>query len=84
MESIKKLLESKSGFNKVAEYKINIKTIVFWASPGGLVIKFGALHLSGPGLVPGCRPTPLICQWPCFGGGSHRKRRRLAAGVSSG
>ena len=28
--------------------------------PRGLVVKFGSLHRSGPGLVPGCRVTPLI------------------------
>ena len=55
------------------------------ARPGGLVVKFAALCFGNPGLVPGCKPTPLVCQWPCCGGGSHTKKRgRLAADVSSG
>ena len=31
-----------------------------WASPSGLVVKFGALCFSIPGSVPGRRPTPLV------------------------
>ena len=48
-------------------------------SPGGVVVKFGVLHFGGQH---GC--IPLICQWPCCGSGSHTKRGRLAADVSSG
>ena len=59
-------------------------THIFRASPGGLVVKFGMLRFGGLGSVPGHRPTPLICQWPCCGFGSHTKRGRLAAGVNSG
>ena len=29
------------------------------------------------------RPTPVVCQWPCAGGGSPTKRGRLAVDVSS-
>ena len=29
-------------------------------SPGGLVVKIGTLWFGGPGLVPGCRPIPLV------------------------
>ena len=32
----------------------------FWASPGGLVVKFGTLHFSSLGSVPRCRPAPLV------------------------
>ena len=30
------------------------------ASLGGLVVKFGVLCFGGPGVVPRCRPTPLV------------------------
>ena len=53
-------------------------------SLGSLVVKFGMLHFSRPGSVPGGGPTLLVCQWPCCGGGSHTKRGRLAVDVSSG
>ena len=52
------------------------------ASPSGLVVKFGTFYLSNPGLVPRRGPTPLICQWPCYGVGSRTKRGRLTADVS--
>ena len=55
-----------------------------WASPSGLVVKFGVFHFGGPGSVPECGPTPLIHQWPCCGDGSPTKRGRWAADVSSG
>ena len=35
-----------------------IKIMNTRVSPGGLVIKFGVLHLGGSGSVPGHRPTP--------------------------
>ena len=44
------------------------------ASPGGLLVKFRVLHFSGPGLVPGRKPVPLVWQWPCCGGSSDRKK----------
>ena len=54
------------------------------ASPGGLVVNFGTHCFGSPSLVPGCRPTPLICQWPGCGSGRHTKRGRLVTDVSSG
>ena len=33
---------------------------LFGGRPGCLVVKFSALHFSGPGSVPGHGPTPLI------------------------
>ena len=54
------------------------------ASAGGVVVKLGVLHFSGPGSGPGSRPTPLICQWPCCGSSSQTKRGRLATHISSG
>ena len=61
-----------------------IKKIEVRASPGGLVVKFGALHFSDPGSVPRHGLTPLVCQWPRGGGRPHTKRGRLATDVSSG
>ena len=49
------------------------KKVSGWASPDSLVFKFGVLHFSGPGSVPGFRPTPLIYQWLCCDSGSHIK-----------
>ena len=54
------------------------------ASSGGLVVRFGMLRFNGPDSVPRHGPAPLVCQWPCCGGGSHTKRRRLAVDVSEG
>ena len=53
-----------------------------------LVVEFSGLCFSGPGLVPGRGPTPLVCQWPCCHGGSHTKKEEdwqqiLAQGESS-
>ena len=57
---------------------------MFRANPGGLVVKFGALCFGGLLSVSGCGPTPLVCQWPCCGGGSHTKRAKLIVDVSLG
>ena len=46
------------------------------ASPDGLAVKFHTLLFSGPGSFPGRRTTPLVHQWPCCGGSSHRRTRR--------
>ena len=67
--------------NKGGKFKIHldIKKMlknINRASPSGLVVKFSTLCFSGPGSVAGCRPTPLICQWACYGGSSHTKRGR--------
>ena len=35
--------------------------VMLWASPSGLVVKFGALRFGGLGLDPGRGPTSLIC-----------------------
>ena len=48
------------------------------------MVKVGALHFGGLGSVPGCGPTPLVCQWPCCDDSSHTKRARLAVDISSG
>ena len=48
----------------------------FWASPGGLVVKFIALCFSGLDSVPEREPTPLVCQWPCCGSGWHTKKSK--------
>ena len=61
----------------------SIKKSLDRASPSSLVFKLGMLHFSGPGSIPGHRPTPLVCQWPCCGDGPHTKRGRLATDVSS-
>ena len=55
------------------------KTVLFRASPSGLVVKFSALHFSSLVSVPGRRRTPVCCR-----GGSHIDRGRLATDVSSG
>ena len=49
----------------------------FWASSSGLVVNFGVLHFGGQGLVPGHRPIPLLCQWPCRGGSTHTKKGKI-------
>ena len=36
------------------------ETSILQGQPRSLVVKFDALHLGGPGLVPGHRPIPLI------------------------
>ena len=66
----------------------NINKDTFRASPSGLVVKFGVLHFGGPGVIPGRGPIPLICQWPCCGGGAHIQeeedwQQMLAQGKSS-
>ena len=38
-------------------------------------LKFGMLHFSSPGSVPGCRTT-LLCQQPCCGSSSQKRTRR--------
>ena len=48
------------------------------------MFKFGMLHFSGLGSVPGYGCTPLICQWLCCDNSSHPKRGRLAVDVSLG
>ena len=53
----------------------------FRGQPHGLVVKFGTLHFSSPGLVSRCGPTPLV--------GSHAvatvhiQNRKTGADVSS-
>ena len=58
--------------------------IQFWASPSGLLVKFGVLCFSSLGSIPGHRPTPLVCQRPCCGSSSQTEGGRLAADVTSG
>ena len=48
------LLERKNCNSWITANKESLR-----ASPGGLVLEFGALCYSDPGLVPGRRPTPL-------------------------
>ena len=50
------------------------KAEIIGTSPSYLVVKFGTLCFSSPSSLPGHRPMPLICQWPCYGGGSRTKR----------
>ena len=53
------------------------KSLQFLGLGHGLVVKFGVLCLGGPGLVPGCRPPPLIGNHAV--GKTHiRNRGRLA------
>ena len=65
------------------EGKKKLKKQIQTPDPNGLLVKFGALHFHGLGLVPRDRPTPR-CQWPSCGGSSRTKRARLATDVSSG
>ena len=73
-------ISSRSSFEKQTGGMLNLKNY-FEASPGG---KFSTLRFGGLGSIPRCGPAPLVCQWPCCGGGSHTKRGSLAADVSSG
>ena len=66
----------------------SLKSLHFRASPRGFVVEFGVLRYGGPGLVPGCQPTPLVCQWSCCGSSLHIKKEEdwqqmLAPGESS-
>ena len=54
------------------------------ASLSGLVVKFGMLCFSCPGLVSRGGPTPLVCQVPYCGGNPHTWKGRLVLDVSSG
>ena len=59
--------------------------MVHRASPGGLVVKFGALHFSGLGFSSQVQTyLSVVGQWPYYGSGSHAKKGRLAMDVSSG
>ena len=65
-------------------FLIGIKNDPVGASPDGLIVMFGMLHFGSLSSVSGCGLISLVCQWPCYGGGSHTKTGRLAADVSSG
>ena len=56
---------------------------VLLVQPHGLLVKFGALHFSGPALVPKCEPTPLISSHAVVGV-PHTKWRKMGTDVSSG
>ena len=58
----------------VHRWKVLLKNPRPGASPSGLVVKFGTLCFGGPISVSRHGPTPLTCQWPGCGGGSHTKK----------
>ena len=62
ISGLKKLFQMFSFSFLSFNFLINtaLKKLLFRGQPRGLVVKFGALRFGGPGLVPGCGPTPLV------------------------
>ena len=60
------------------------KLTILRASPGGLVVMFGALCFSSPGSVPGHGPTPLTLSGHAVTVAHVQNRGRLATDVNSG
>ena len=54
-----------------------------WGWPPGLVVKFGTLHFSSPGLVPEHGPTPFV-DGHAVAGNHIQNRRRLAQRLAQG